>query len=456
MSQSANVMELFEPLPEVVDPGFGVRLMVAGRAPGRRVVALRVAGEAWEPTELSGVGPSATFCGFVTLRAAPHGNGWPVEADVADGGGGSRVVAVGAVRRVGSVSPPVAEPMPAGAVAICLPVFEPDPELFAAQVASLRDQTHSGWSCVVVDDASSAAGRATIAAVIADDARFRVQRFEQRVGVYRNVERGLELLPDGVAFVALCDQDDVWNPAKLARMVAVLQARPDAQLVHCDMQIVSRAGALIAPTAWTDRVRSEDRLRDLVAANTVTGAAALLRAEVVRCALPFPQPIGPDAFHDHWLALVARVRGAIAFADEPLMDYVQHERNVLGHRSGHVERSSAARQERWRASYIDHLLWRKTLAALLLLRFGASLSARDRRELERTAAGTGAPAALVVRAVTGAFRRRRTLNNEWRVLRGALWHASLRFPAAARREPDLTLLEFAAPGGPAPGPAAET
>ena len=56
----------------------------------------------------------------------------------------------------------------------------------------------------------------------------------------------------------------------------------------------------------------------------------MFRREVLDDALPFPPRLA-RAFHDHWIALVAMARGEFAYLDEPLYDYVQHERAVIGH-----------------------------------------------------------------------------------------------------------------------------
>jgi hypothetical protein len=65
-------------------------------------------------------------------------------------------------------------------------------------------------------------------------------------------------------------------------------------------------------------------------ANSVTGAASLYRRDLLDDALPFP-PLLAKGFHDHWLAVVAMALGEIAYLDEPLYDYVQHDTAVIGH-----------------------------------------------------------------------------------------------------------------------------
>jgi hypothetical protein len=62
----------------------------------------------------------------------------------------------------------------------------------------------------------------------------------------------------------------------------------------------------------------------------VTGAASLFRRELLDDVLPLP-PLLAKGFHDHWIALVAMALGEIAYLDEPLYDYVQHDAAVIGH-----------------------------------------------------------------------------------------------------------------------------
>ena len=66
--------------------------------------------------------------------------------------------------------------MPRGAdhptVAIAMATHEPDRELLARQVDSIRAQTHEDWVCVVSDDASGPAGVKAIEEVLEGDERF--------------------------------------------------------------------------------------------------------------------------------------------------------------------------------------------------------------------------------------------------------------------------------------------
>ena len=83
---------------------------------------------------------------------------------------------------VGSESEPL--------VAVAMATFEPEPELLERQLASLREQTHANWVCVISDDASSPERFADSSARSKRTRASRVAR-KQRLGFYRNFERAL-------------------------------------------------------------------------------------------------------------------------------------------------------------------------------------------------------------------------------------------------------------------------
>ena len=54
--------------------------------------------------------------------------------------------------------------------------FDPDPELFRAQIDSIRAQTDPDWVCVISDDCSRPERFAAIQGVVSGDPRFVVSR----------------------------------------------------------------------------------------------------------------------------------------------------------------------------------------------------------------------------------------------------------------------------------------
>jgi len=221
-------------------------------------------------------------------------------------------------------------------VAICLASYRPDPDFLARQLDSLRAQKHTNWVCVICDDASGADHVAAIRALTDGDDRFVVVANDTNVGFYRNFERALSLAPADADFVALSDQDDVWDADKLDTLLTRFDD-PAVTLAYADMRLIDEHDEVLAPSFWRRRRNQWQDLDSLLLLNTVTGAASLVRADVLRdVVLPFP-PGTPSAFHDQWVASAALAAGRVEYVDRPLHSYRQHDRAVTGHRDDRLD-----------------------------------------------------------------------------------------------------------------------
>lgn len=327
-------------------------------------------------------------------------------------------------------------------VAICLATYDPDMELFARQIDSLIQQTHKNWIAIVIDDCSDPHVFERIRQIVATDQRFYVFRNRSNLGFYRNFERCLSLVPTDADFVSLADQDDYWHPDKLASLMAGF--RPTTTLVYSDMRIVSADGRLIADTYWTTRRNNYKDLACLLMANTITGSAFMIRRELLSHILPFPQKFR-GSYHDHWIASVALSLGSIEYVGRPLYDYVQHERNVIGHITGRVsagpipwtemvpilwgrrktgDESRRALMVQRRHAYLEHVLRVKSLARAIELRCGLELDDRKRRALERMVTIDSKVRGrwwLALRSLRGIGDPDITLGMERVLLAGVLW-----------------------------------
>jgi glycosyltransferase involved in cell wall biosynthesis len=330
--------------------------------------------------------------------------------------------------------PPKGMP-PVPLVTVCMPTYEPRLDLLAAQIESLRAQQHPTWHCVIADDASGPGVADEIGRLIAGDERFVLRRHQQRLGVYRNVERALGYVPPGVDAVALCDQDDRWHPGKLAALVASLTE--EVSLSYCEMRVVDGDGGELSPSYW-QAVRRRNEHRDmatLMVANTVTGAASVFRRSLLSALLPFPEAPGP-VFHDHWLGLVALANGELRYLDTPLQDYVQHGGNVtqsvdLDWREARLPEGArrtlrnriGARLASWRELYANEVLQREIFARVLELRSGSRLNRRQRRVVRLFAGADSRFSGPARVAALGLSRRRRETTGglEGKLAGGLLW-----------------------------------
>jgi len=149
---------------------------------------------------------------------------------------------------------------------------------------------------------------------------------------------------------------------------------------------------VLSDTWWSRRRNNHASLLSLLVANSVTGAASLMRREVLDYALPFP-PGQFAHFHDHWIGLVALALGDIEFVERPLYDYVQHGTASLGHAAANRrvpigdrlrnQRPLSERVKRWRLHYFVDACRLQQFATVLKLRCAGRMSAPKRRDLDR-------------------------------------------------------------------------
>jgi glycosyltransferase involved in cell wall biosynthesis len=338
-------------------------------------------------------------------------------------------------------------------VAIAMATYNPPPDLFRDQIESIRAQSHRDWVCYISDDCSNVDAYRILERELRGDPRFVISRSPERLGFYRNFERALSMVPAGAKFVAMADQDDRWDPHKLQ---VLLDSIGDSLLVYSDARIVARDGRVISNTYWSQRSNNHSDLTSLLVANAVTGAASLLRRDLLEFALPFP-PSQFAHFHDHWVGLVALALGRIEFVDRPLYDYVQHGEATLGHSAANRmttlrgrltrQRDLRERVRMWRLHYFVDVCRVLQIATILELRCGPRLSPAKRRALNRflsTDRSIGALARLGARGARELLKQKpETLGAEWMLFHAFLWRRLLALNV--RDRPQLSLRLDAVP-----------
>jgi len=208
----------------------------------------------------------------------------------------------------------------------------------AAQLESIANQTLLPKEIVISDDGSTDETLEVVARVLP------AQRLVESgitltllgrstpLGVTKNFEAAISACSG--EFIALCDQDDIWSPDKLARLRQAIDV-PGVLLVHSDARMVDALGrplrhalfeTLGARTTELRREQGPRALEVLLRRNLVTGATAMVRRSLVSAAQPFPE----SWVHDHWLAIVAALTGRIVLVPDKLVDYRQHGANQIG------------------------------------------------------------------------------------------------------------------------------
>lgn len=219
-------------------------------------------------------------------------------------------------------------------VSVAMATYQGAPYL-EAQLRSIISQTHPVDEIVVADDGSGDNTLDLAREILAgSDARVVILEGEpRRLGVAANFERALHACTGEV--VVLADQDDVWVPNRVERLLAEFAADDGCVLVASDARLVDSAGLPIGGTLFgalpvrsteLAALASPGAFDLLLRRNLLTGATMAVRPALLRSALPIPAPW----IHDEWLAIAAAATGRIRVLSDPLIDYRQHGSNQIG------------------------------------------------------------------------------------------------------------------------------
>lgn len=201
------------------------------------------------------------------------------------------------------------------------------------QLESIASQTRPPDELVACDDGSTD-DTLRILARFASRATFPIRIFsnKNRLGPAKNFERVVQLCEGDI--IALADQDDVWKPQKLDRLLNAFERHPDAAYAFSDAETINEKGAVLNRKLW-DLVGLREKLEQfsgcgqvkiLLKENVITGAALAFRASLREIILPIP----PEWLHDYWIALVGSVLSYGVPVSETLFMYRRHARQVVG------------------------------------------------------------------------------------------------------------------------------
>lgn len=160
-------------------------------------------------------------------------------------------------------------------VSILLPVYNtPEPWLIRA-IESVRAQAYPDWQLCVADDASSAPHvRPLLERYAAVDPRIRVVFRGENGHIAAASNSALELATG--EWIALLDHDDELAPHALYEVVALLNARPETDLIYSDEDKIDREGRRHSPYC------KPDFLPDLFTGQNYLSHLVVFRGSILR------------------------------------------------------------------------------------------------------------------------------------------------------------------------------
>lgn len=137
-------------------------------------------------------------------------------------------------------------------ISVCMGIYNGE-KYIKEQLLSILNQTLPPSEVILCDDGSTDNTVALIHAFIQNnglDKQWKLYCNEQNKGYPANFYYAISLCQEKYVFLA--DQDDIWEPHKLERMAAVMEADPQVKAVSCKFGLIDAAGSdihtLTSPT----------------------------------------------------------------------------------------------------------------------------------------------------------------------------------------------------------------
>jgi glycosyltransferase involved in cell wall biosynthesis len=197
-------------------------------------------------------------------------------------------------------------------------------EYLAEQVNSLLEQTYPNLEFIFVDDASQDDTFTILYELTLTDKRIRLYRNAVNLGYNKNFEKACSMA--GGEYIAIADQDDVWETGKIKFMMENLWSEPATILTHGASAKFETGQPVDYRSARSRRVFRGNDVRRFFLYNHISGHNILFKKELLQWALPFPEGI----YYDWWLAVVACCNGRIEATEKVLVYHRVHEKNSTG------------------------------------------------------------------------------------------------------------------------------
>ncbi len=205
------------------------------------------------------------------------------------------------------------------------------------QLESVLSQTYSHIEIIICDDGSSDNTISIVTEFASRDNRINIHKNPITLGYNKNFEQAFGKASG--EFIAVCDQDDIWKPEKIKKMLSLFSDE-EIMLVHAQSVRFTHEVPEVSSYAARRSFEGHD-VRQLMFFNTIAGHNILFRKGLLQNRPAFPDGV----FYDWWLTVLAAVFGSIAATEEVLTFHRFHTDNLtLGKKDEGKQTKQKARE----------------------------------------------------------------------------------------------------------------
>lgn len=212
-----------------------------------------------------------------------------------------------------------------------------------AQLRSILGQTHTNLEIIVCDDGSRDQSISVAKKAAAQDPRVSIMRNKSNMGLVANFLKSSTMATGD--FFCFSDQDDMWMPDKIEKLLGVFKKTPECVLAYSDLVICDDRMEVINNSFW--------KMNGFTPYRGYLGNRGMLKNQAPGCTMMYSkrvQELVSDLItskvflntntadnldeipfmHDHLIWTISSGIGMIDYTFEPLVKYRQHSRNNIG------------------------------------------------------------------------------------------------------------------------------
>ncbi|MBQ3136362.1 MAG: glycosyltransferase family 2 protein [Clostridia bacterium] len=190
-----------------------------------------------------------------------------------------------------------------------------------AQIRSILPQLSYGDEIIVSDDRPGGMTEKIVKKIAAEDSRV-VWVEGKSKGVVSNFVNAIRYCKGDKIF--LCDQDDVWLPDKVKRVMEAFDEGYDLVLHNA---YITDGELNITDYSFFEKRGSKKGVIRNIFKNSYMGCCMAFDRKLLKKIMPMPRSI---PMHDQWIGIIAEIYGKVKFLDLPLIYYRVHGGNVTG------------------------------------------------------------------------------------------------------------------------------
>lgn len=187
------------------------------------------------------------------------------------------------------------------------------------QIKSIIHQDYNNIELIICDDVSTDDTWEKLIRWQQENNKIKIYKNEKNLGYNKNFEKAIQLAKGD--FIALSDQDDIWMPQKISKLVAEFYDEK-IMLAH-SRSVRLENGRLRFKSASLHHHFKGNDTRKLFMYNQINGHDVMFRKELVDKFLPIPNGM----MYDWWIAVIATCYGKITSVNEFLVHHRIHAQN---------------------------------------------------------------------------------------------------------------------------------